>query len=236
MNVEAVPSHARYIIIVYDWLLPLWIRLRKGLCSQGIVIHPYLVDLLALPLIPSPSRRFGTPNEWDWKGVCTSRSWPLSLHCACPSSPQCCWDQSSARWEPFLVRSHGICAGGDLHAAIRKDDMNLAGVGSCFKQLLTGLGYLHGQGVTHQNIKPENLFCDFQGWLKVRASGQCYIPLVPPNGWPIMVQIFFIEWQFWCLDGLLSPLRVSIHKSPRLCGSKQYIMPEQFAHSCGYLL
>jgi protein-serine/threonine kinase len=74
-----------------------------------------------------------------------------------------------------------FCAGGDLYAAIRKGGMSAAEVECCFKQLLTGLGYLHGQGVAHRDIKPENLFFDFRGQLKVRASDWRSVALVPPN-------------------------------------------------------
>lgn len=63
-----------------------------------------------------------------------------------------------------------FCTGGDLYAAIRKGNMSAAEVECCFKQLLTGLGYLHKQGVAHRDIKPENLFFDARGRLKVRSS------------------------------------------------------------------
>lgn len=74
-----------------------------------------------------------------------------------------------------------FCAGGDLYAAIRKGGMSAAEVECCFKQLLTGLGYLHGQGVAHRDIKPENLFFDSRGQLKVRSSDRRAIALAPPK-------------------------------------------------------
>ena len=70
-----------------------------------------------------------------------------------------------------------FCAGGDLYAAIRKGSMNAAEVKCSFKQLLTGLEYLHGQGVAHRDIKPENLFFDALGQLKVRSSGRRAVAL-----------------------------------------------------------
>ena len=72
-----------------------------------------------------------------------------------------------------------FCAGGDLYGAIRQGGMSAAEVECCFKQLLTGLGYLHGQGVAHRDIKPENLLLDFRGQLKVRASDRRSVVLVP---------------------------------------------------------
>ena len=74
-----------------------------------------------------------------------------------------------------------FCAGGDLYAAIRKGGMSAAEVECCFKQLITGLGHLHGQGVAHRDIKPENLLFDARGQLKVRAPDQGSVALVPPN-------------------------------------------------------
>ena len=46
--------------------------------------------------------------------------------------------------------------------------MSLSEVECCFKQILTGVHYLHSQGVAHRDIKPENLFFDTKGHLKVR--------------------------------------------------------------------
>jgi protein-serine/threonine kinase len=60
------------------------------------------------------------------------------------------------------------CPGGDLYAAIKKGQMSASEIECCFKQLLTGVAYLHSQGVAHRDIKPENLFFDTCGHLKVR--------------------------------------------------------------------
>jgi serine/threonine protein kinase len=60
-----------------------------------------------------------------------------------------------------------FCPGGDLYAAIKKGHMSPSEVECCFKQILTGVTYLHSQGVAHRDIKPENLFFDTQGHLKV---------------------------------------------------------------------
>lgn len=60
-----------------------------------------------------------------------------------------------------------FCPGGDLYAAIKRGGMSPSEVECCFKQILTGVAYLHSQGVAHRDIKPENLFFDTKGHLKV---------------------------------------------------------------------
>jgi protein-serine/threonine kinase len=60
-----------------------------------------------------------------------------------------------------------FCPGGDLYAAIKKGSMSPSEAECCFKQILTGVSYLHSQGVAHRDIKPENLFFDTKGHLKV---------------------------------------------------------------------
>jgi serine/threonine protein kinase len=69
----------------------------------------------------------------------------------------------SKRWCEVME----FCPGGDLYAAIRRGRMSPSEVECCFKQILTGVAYLHSQGVAHRDIKPENLFFDLQGHLKV---------------------------------------------------------------------
>ena len=56
-----------------------------------------------------------------------------------------------------------FCPGGDLYAAIKRGGMSPAEVECCFKQILTGVSYLHSQGVAHRDIKPEN-FIVTDGW------------------------------------------------------------------------
>lgn len=67
-----------------------------------------------------------------------------------------------------------FCPGGDLYAAIKRGGMSPAEVECCFKQILTGVHYLHSQGVAHRDIKPENLFFDTRGHLKA-----CFTAFVP---------------------------------------------------------
>jgi len=64
-----------------------------------------------------------------------------------------------------------FCPGGDLYAAIKRGRMSPSEVECCFKQILTGVTYLHSQGVAHRDIKPENLFFDLKGHLKVIDLG-----------------------------------------------------------------
>lgn len=94
------------------------------------------------------------------------------------------------------------CPGGDLYAAIKKGGMSPSEVECCFKQILSGVAYLHGQGVAHRDIKPENLFFDARGHLKIGDYGASTVYRLP--------------WE------------ATVHMSTGLCGSEPYIAPEQF--------
>ncbi|KAG8859297.1 serine/threonine-protein kinase HAL4/sat4 [Tulasnella sp. 330] len=95
------------------------------------------------------------------------------------------------------------CPGGDLYAAIKRGGMSPSEVECSFKQILTGLGYLHSQGVAHRDIKPENIFFDAKGQLKIGDYGASTVYRLP--------------WE------------QTVHMSTGLCGSEPYIAPEQFA-------
>ncbi|KIM81745.1 hypothetical protein PILCRDRAFT_821096 [Piloderma croceum F 1598] len=95
-----------------------------------------------------------------------------------------------------------FCPGGDLYAAIKKGSMSPSEAECCFKQILTGVSYLHSQGVAHRDIKPENLFFDMKGHLKIGDYGASTVYRLP--------------WE------------TTIHMSTGLCGSEPYIAPEQF--------
>jgi len=95
-----------------------------------------------------------------------------------------------------------FCPGGDLYAAIKRGGMSPAEVECCFKQILTGVAYLHSQGVAHRDIKPENLFFDTKGHLKIGDYGASTVYRLP--------------WE------------QTVHMSTGLCGSEPYIAPEQF--------
>ncbi|CAJ0904350.1 14623_t:CDS:2 [Entrophospora sp. SA101] len=94
------------------------------------------------------------------------------------------------------------CAGGDLYSAIKANHMTSLEIDCCFKQLITGVSYLHSMGVAHRDIKPENLLLDVKGNLKITDFG--------------VSDVFRTCWE------------EEIHKSKGLCGSEPYIAPEQF--------
>ncbi|KAH8120491.1 Pkinase-domain-containing protein [Phellopilus nigrolimitatus] len=96
-----------------------------------------------------------------------------------------------------------FCPGGDLYAAIKKGGMSPSEVECCFKQILTGVAYLHSQGVAHRDLKPENLFFNSRGQLKIGDYGASTVYRLP--------------WE------------TTVHMSTGLCGSEPYIAPEQFA-------
>lgn len=96
-----------------------------------------------------------------------------------------------------------FCPGGDLYAAIKKGGMSPSEVECSFKQMLSGVRYLHSQGVAHRDLKPENLFFDGNGRLKIGDYGASTVYRLP--------------WEN------------TIHMSTGLCGSEPYIAPEQFS-------
>ncbi|KAH9921351.1 kinase-like domain-containing protein, partial [Fomitopsis serialis] len=65
-----------------------------------------------------------------------------------------------------------FCPGGDLYAAIKRGGMSPSEVECCFKQILTGVQYLHNQG-------PENLFFDTKGHLKIGDYGASTVYRLP---------------------------------------------------------
>ncbi|CAG8514188.1 11362_t:CDS:2 [Paraglomus occultum] len=95
------------------------------------------------------------------------------------------------------------CAGGDLYTAIKAGHMTSVEINCCFKQLISGVAYLHSMGVAHRDIKPENLLLDGSGHLKITDFG--------------VSDVFRTCWE------------ECAHLSKGLCGSEPYIAPEQFA-------
>ncbi|KAI0321445.1 kinase-like domain-containing protein [Amylostereum chailletii] len=95
-----------------------------------------------------------------------------------------------------------FCPGGDLYAAIKKGHMAPSEIECCFKQILSGVAYLHSQGVAHRDLKPENIFFDTKGHLKIGDYGASTVYRLP--------------WE------------ATVHMSTGLCGSEPYIAPEQF--------
>lgn len=96
------------------------------------------------------------------------------------------------------------CPGGDLYAAIKKGTMSAEDSNVYFKQIITGVAYLHSMGVAHRDIKPENLLLDAQGHIKITDFG--------------VSDVFRMCWE------------KQTHLSKGLCGSEPYIAPEQFDH------
>ena len=94
------------------------------------------------------------------------------------------------------------CPGGDLYAAIKKGYMTNDLINIYFKQIVTGIAYLHSMGVAHRDIKPENLLLDNQGHVKITDFG--------------VSDVFRMCWE------------KQTHMSKGLCGSEPYIAPEQF--------
>ncbi|KAJ7114788.1 kinase-like domain-containing protein [Mycena epipterygia] len=65
-----------------------------------------------------------------------------------------------------------LAAGGDLFDKIAPD----IGVGDevahfCFNQLISGMDYIHKEGVCHRDLKPENLLLDATGTLEISGFG-----------------------------------------------------------------
>lgn len=94
------------------------------------------------------------------------------------------------------------CPGGDLYSIIRNGSMTRHEIDCCFKQLITGVSYLHSMGVAHRDIKPENLLIDDQGRIKITDFG--------------VSDVFRMVWE------------TTTHRSSGLCGSEPYIPPEAF--------
>ncbi|OKL59325.1 hypothetical protein UA08_04997 [Talaromyces atroroseus] len=94
------------------------------------------------------------------------------------------------------------CAG-DLFALIRTVKRLEAVESDCyFKQLVLGIQYIHDMGVSHRNLKPENLLLTFQGALKIADFG--------------------------CADCFRLPWERKSHNLYSLQGTVPYIAPEQF--------
>lgn len=89
-----------------------------------------------------------------------------------------------------------FCPGGDLYAAIKKGRMSPSEIECCFSQILQGLSYLHSQGVAHRDMKPENIFFNCTGQLKVGYTA-CLATSVCSSR---------VDWRFWRIDGISSAL------------------------------
>lgn len=72
-----------------------------------------------------------------------------------------------SRWCQVMA----FCPGGDLFSAIKSGRMFRAEIDSYFKQILSGVAYLHSMGVAHRDIKPENIILDGKGGVKIVDFG-----------------------------------------------------------------
>ncbi|KAI0247400.1 CAMK/CAMKL/CHK1 protein kinase [Lactifluus subvellereus] len=84
---------------------------------------------------------------------------------------------------PAIYMLLEFAAGGDLFDKIAPD----VGVGEevahfYFLQLLSGLTYIHAEGVCHRDLKPENLLLDAAGTLKISDFGLCSVYKLKESG------------------------------------------------------
>lgn len=98
------------------------------------------------------------------------------------------------------------CDGGDLYslilAASPAGGLKQAEADCFFKQLIRGIVYMHSMGVSHCDLKPENLLLTTTGVLKISDFGNA--------------ECFRMAWE------------TDVHMSNGVCGSRPYISPEQF--------
>lgn len=97
------------------------------------------------------------------------------------------------------------CSGGDLFTLIiAAGKLEYQEADCFFKQLITGVVYMHEMGVCHRDLKPENLLLTHDGTLKITDFGNS--------------ECFRMAWE------------KEIHLSGGVCGSSPYIAPEEYTH------
>jgi protein-serine/threonine kinase len=89
-----------------------------------------------------------------------------------------------------------------LYNVIKNGHMEKAEIDCCFRQLLSGVEYLHSMGVAHRDLKPENLLLTLEGKLKITDFG--------------VSDVFQVCWER------------DMHASRGRCGSEPYMAPELF--------
>ncbi|KAI0288298.1 CAMK/CAMKL/CHK1 protein kinase [Russula brevipes] len=84
---------------------------------------------------------------------------------------------------PAIYMLLEFAAGGDLFDKIAPDVGVVEEVAHFyFLQLLSGLNYIHAEGVCHRDLKPENLLLDAAGTLKISDFGLCSVYKLKESG------------------------------------------------------
>jgi protein-serine/threonine kinase len=109
------------------------------------------------------------------------------------------------------------CPGKDMFTKIRDVGFAECEIDCLYKQLLTGIEYLHEVGVVHRDLKPENLLLDStHRILKITDFGNLLLNI-----------------------GVASVFKTQFEKEPRkingVCGSAPYIAPEEWIENSAYL-
>jgi serine/threonine-protein kinase 11 len=71
----------------------------------------------------------------------------------------------------YLVMEYCVCVLQEMLASAPKEKLPLYQAHKYFVQLISGLEYLHGQGVIHNDIKPGNLLLTLDDRLKISDFG-----------------------------------------------------------------
>ncbi|KZT53445.1 CAMK/CAMKL/CHK1 protein kinase [Calocera cornea HHB12733] len=85
-------------------------------------------------------------------------------------------ENGKTRWIPAYYMLMELAAGGDLFDKIAPDvgvDHDMAQ--HYFNELVSGLGFIHAQGICHRDLKPENLLLSGSGVLKIADFGLCAV-------------------------------------------------------------
>ncbi|KAJ3413253.1 serine/threonine-protein kinase HAL4/sat4 [Chytridiales sp. JEL 0842] len=99
--------------------------------------------------------------------------------------------------------------GGDLYSRIQSGLTDHGEIHCYFKQLLSGVAYIHSMGVAHRDLKPENLLLDAEyRILKITDFG--------------VSEVFRTCWE------------KSSRKLKGVCGSEPYIAPEEWTENAEY--
>ncbi|ORX52449.1 Pkinase-domain-containing protein [Hesseltinella vesiculosa] len=107
---------------------------------------------------------------------------------------------------PIYCQVMEYCDGGDLFNLVYECSdrgLEVPEANCLFKQLISGVDYLHSMGIAHRDLKPENLLMTSQGRMKISDFGSA--------------ECFRVSWD-----------EPTMHLSKGLVGSEPYIAPEEF--------